>query len=88
MEVHEDVAVLGATEDGSHVVVDLYGSPANLCGTARFVIADPAGRRAAVDTLARWERDATPLMLVAGQGRVSLQDPSAMFAAQLLPRRP
>jgi len=88
IELLQDVLVLSVVVDGTTVVVDVYGSPANVCGTVRIDLPDPARRWAAVDQLTRWERDDTPLTLIVRATTVVLQDDHAAFGPQLAPSLP
>lgn len=85
IEVLQDVLVLGVAVDGTTVVVDVCGSPANVCGTVRIELPDPARRGAAVVQLARWRRRDTPLTLIVHDTAVVLQDDHAAFGPQLAP---
>jgi hypothetical protein len=83
IDVLQDVLVLDAAVDGRAVVIDVYGSPANVCGTVRIELPDPADRWAAVTQLARWRRRDTPLTLIVRDAVVVLQDDQAAFGPQL-----
>lgn len=85
INVFQDVAVFDVGSNDAEVVVDLYGSHANICGMVRFRMPDPENQAAAVAVLRNWERESTPLTLVANGGRVSLQHDRAVFAAQTQP---
>lgn len=84
INVFQDVAVFDVAANDTEVLVDLYGSRANICGLVRFRMPDPENQAAAVAILRQWERQSTPLTLVANGGRVALQHESAVFAAQTL----
>jgi hypothetical protein len=81
VEVFQDVMVLRVDAHGPAVLVDIYGSAANLCGSVRLVIADPARRRSALRRLERWCRRGTPLSLVTRGPAVALQNDLALFDA-------
>jgi hypothetical protein len=83
IDVLQDVLVLGVAVDGRAVVVDVYGSPANVCGTVRIELPDPARRWAAVAQLSRWRRRDTPLTLIVRDSAIVLQDDQAAFGPQL-----
>ncbi|HEY8545159.1 MAG TPA: hypothetical protein VIL36_08930 [Acidimicrobiales bacterium] len=85
IEVLQDVLVLGVGVDGSTVLVDVYGSPANACGVMRVTISDTQAREEAVALVERWGRDDTPLTLIVQGTRVALQNDQAVFQAQLAP---
>jgi hypothetical protein len=96
LHILHDVVVFDVVQDGPRVLVDLYGSEANVCGSVRFGLHDPGERASALGLLRRWCRDSTPLTLVmrppasswpdAGTATVTLQNDRAVFGAQLLPR--
>ena len=88
IEVLQDVLVLNVVVDAATVVVDVYGSPANVCGTVRIELPDPARRWAAVGQLARWQRRDTPLTLIVRDSAIVLQDDHAAFGPQLAPSLP
>jgi hypothetical protein len=81
----QDVGVLGVQVDAGQVVVDVYGSSSNTCGTVRFLISDPVDQTSTVARLERWARLNSPLTLVAHGPRVSLQHSHAL-TSQLRPR--
>jgi hypothetical protein len=83
IDVLQDVLVLSVAVDGPTVVVDVYGSPANVCGTVRIELPDPARRWAAVAQLTRWRRCDTPLTLIVHDEAIVLQDDRAAFGPQL-----
>jgi hypothetical protein len=97
LHILHDVVVFDVVQDGPRVLVDLYGSEANVCGSVRFGLPDPDERASAVDLLRRWSQDDVPLTLVmrpppggrpdAGTATVTLQNDRAVFGAQLQPPR-
>jgi hypothetical protein len=100
LQILHDVVVFDVAQDGPVVLVDLYGSEANICGSVRFGLADPDERASVVGLLQTWCEQAVPLTLVvgppsgpsAGWGRgqgatVTLQNDHAVFGAQLEPPR-
>ena len=82
IQVLQDVVVFGVAVEGEAVVVDLYGSPANVCGTVRFDLPD-LERHTAVDLLDHWSQADTALTLIAHGSAVALQNDHAVFAAQI-----
>jgi hypothetical protein len=88
IEVLQDVLVRGVVTHGPTVVIDVYGSPANVCGTVRIELPELARRRAAVAQLHRWCRRDTPLTLIVHDAAVVLQDDHAAFGPQLAPSLP
>ena len=88
IELLQDVLVRGAVAHGATVVIDVYGSPANVCGTVRIELPDPARRRTAVAQLRQWSRRDTPLTLIVHDAAVVLQDDHAAFGPQLTPSLP
>lgn len=72
-EVLHGLLVLGACAEGEVVLVDVYGSSQNVCGTVRFTLKDARERRQAAATLRAWACDATPLTLVRASSSVALQ---------------
>jgi len=76
-EVLHDVVVLGASAKGDVVLVDVYGSHENLCGTVRFAFRDARERRRVAGLLERWARDATPLTLERTSSSVALRAPGS-----------
>ena len=88
IDVLQDVLVLDVAVDATAVVVDVYGSPANVCGTVRIVLPDPARRWAAVAQLTRWQHRDTPLTLIVRDAAIVLQDDRAAYGSQLTPSLP
>ncbi|HEV7722600.1 MAG TPA: hypothetical protein VGO60_15010 [Iamia sp.] len=88
IDVLQDVLVLSVVVDGTSVVVDVYGSPANVCGTVRIELPDAGRRWAAVSQLTRWRRRDTPLTLIVRDSAIVLQDDRAAFGPQLAPSLP
>ena len=83
VEVLTDVVVLGTTVDGADVLVDLYGSAANICGSVRFTFADAAQHREMTTLLTGWALSARPLTFVRRGASVSLQDDHQLYGDQL-----
>lgn len=81
--VLQDVLVLGVEIDGDDVLVDLYGSDENVCGSVRFTFASPAERVRHIAVLRRWASEAVPLMLVEAGSTISLQNDRARWAHEL-----
>ena len=82
IQVLQDVVVFGVAVEGEAVLVDVYGSPANVCGTVRFELPDP-DLHIALDLLEHWSRSVTALTLIAHGSGVALQNDHAVFAAQI-----
>lgn len=82
-EVLMGVGVLGVTEDDVTLLVDLFGSELNVCGTVRLSIADDDRRAVARAQIQRWSREDTPLSLVTKDDTVRLVDEAAAFEAVL-----
>lgn len=82
IQVLQDVVVFGVAVDGEAVLVDVYGSPANVCGTVRFDLPD-VERHTALDLLEHWSRADTAVTLVAHGSGVALQNDHAVFGAQI-----
>jgi hypothetical protein len=72
-EVLHELIVLGASVRGAVVLVDVYGSPANVCGTVRFTFRDAQERQHVSALLDDWSRAATPLTFVRTSSSVALQ---------------
>lgn len=80
--VLQDLAVFDFEVNGTQVLVDLYGGPANTCGVARFTLQDPAHRRQALVDLEHWRLAGTPLTLVESDDRLSLLRPQSVFTSE------
>lgn len=83
VEVLTDVVVLGTTVEGDDVLVDLYGSAANICGSVRFTFSDPVEHRDMAALLEAWASSGKPLTFVRRGASVSLQDDKQLFGDQL-----
>jgi hypothetical protein len=83
IDIHQGIRVLGATVDGQDVVVDLYGGDLNVCGIARFALAEPCEQARAVAQVQRWARLDTLLTLVVHGMVVRLQDDMTVFATSV-----
>jgi cyanophycinase-like exopeptidase len=88
IDVLQDVLVLGVAIDDDAVVVDVYGSAVNVCGTVRIELPDRERRSAALRQLARWRRRDTPLTLIVRDSAIVLQDDHAAFGPQLTSSQP
>lgn len=85
LEILHDVVVFDVAVDQSTLLVDLYGSTANVCGNVRFLLPDQERRESARGLLEQWCRQSTPLTLIARGSAVALQNDHAIFGAQLEP---
>lgn len=68
----QDLLVLAAGESGADVLVSVYGSRDNVCGTVRFTFGDPAARDRSLRVLRRWAADDAPVALFACGDELSL----------------
>lgn len=85
-DVIQDLAVFAATVDDADdgaVLVDVYGSEHNVCGSVRLVLPDPGRRGDALRLLEQWRRQQTPLTLVIRGAMVSLQNDHSLFRTAL-----
>jgi hypothetical protein len=71
-DVVQDLCVLDAHEDGEDLVVSLYGSKRNVCGTVRFRLTDARARRRSLQLVTRWANRNHPVTLVRTDGSMSL----------------
>lgn len=85
VEVLTGVVVLGTTVEGDDVLVDLYGSTSNICGSVRFTFSDAAQHRDMATLLNGWASSGKALTFVRRGGSVSLQDDRTLFGDQLEP---
>ena len=76
------VLVLGAESDGGDVLVDVYGSTSNVCGSIRFT---SAGTAEMLARLQAWAEAETPLTYVRRGRSVTLQDDASLYGGQLEP---
>ena len=76
------VLVLGAESDGGDVLVDVYGSHHNVCGSIRFT---SAGQAEMLARLRSWAEAQTPLTYVRRGRAVTLQDDGSLYGGQLEP---
>ena len=81
-EIHIGVLVLGAERDGGDVLVDVYGSSSNVCGSIRFTSAGTAEMLAQLEA---WAAAETPLTYVRRGKAVTLQDDGSLYGGQLEP---
>jgi hypothetical protein len=79
IKILQDIAVLGVTVEDTNVIVDIYGGPDNICGTARLTIPD-AQRQDALEQLEGWRRSRTPVTLIVNGPEVRFHDERATFA--------
>ena len=85
VEVLTDVVVLSTTVEGDDVLVDVYGSASNICGSVRFTF-DDAGKHAEMSALLTgWALSGKPLTFVRRGSSVSLQDDQQLYGDQLEP---
>jgi hypothetical protein len=85
VEVLTDVVVLGTTVEGTDVLVDVYGSASNICGSVRFTFTDPTKHSEMTALLTGWALSGTPLTFVRRGTAVSLQDDQQLHVDQLKP---
>ena len=71
-DVVQDLSILEAHEDGEDLVVSLYGSRRNVCGTVRFRLRDVKARRRSLALVKRWSKRDLPVTLVRTDGAMSL----------------
>ena len=83
VEVLQGVVVHAVTVEGDDVLVDIYGSGSNICGSVRFTFADARKRRSMAGLLRRWAADATPLTFIQTGTSIALQNDSAVYGEQL-----
>lgn len=83
LEVLQGVIVHGVAVDGADLLVDIYGSASNVCGSVRFTFAEPRKRRAMAGLLRRWARDATPVTFIRTAGSIALQNDRAVYGNRL-----
>ena len=76
-ETLHDVIVLWVGAAGDVILVDVYGSDVNLCGTVRFTFRGARERRRVTRLIERWARDATPLTFVRTSSSVALRAPGS-----------
>ena len=78
LEVLQDVLVLDVVVEGADVMVDIYGSRSNVCGSIRFTFPLRSERAGQVRLLRRWGRDQTPLTFVSHGSTVALTNDAAL----------
>jgi hypothetical protein len=81
-EILIGVLVLGAEADAGDVLVDVYGSSSNVCGSIRFT---SAGQAEMLARLQAWAGAETPLTYVRRGRSVTLQDDASLYGGQLEP---
>lgn len=79
IEVIQGIGVLGVTEDGEDLHVDIFGGDENVCGVVRFTFADGAKRAAMRRILDRWREHDTALVFVSTGSTISLLNDRALF---------
>ncbi len=80
VDMLQDVLVFDVAVDGANVVVDIYGSRSNVCGSIRFRFEERVERAGQVRLLRRWQRDQTPLTFVSHGSTVVLTHDAALVA--------
>lgn len=68
----QDLLVLSASELGDDVMVSVYGSRDNVCGTVRFTFADAGDRARSLLVLRRWGARDTVVSLLSHGDEMSL----------------
>lgn len=81
-EILMGVLVLGAESADGDVLVDVYGSPNNVCGSIRFT---SAGEAEMLTRLRAWAEAQTPLTYVRHGSTVTLQDDASLYGGHLEP---
>lgn len=81
-EILMGVLVLGAESADGDVLVDVYGSSSNVCGSIRFT---GAGEPGTLARLRAWAESQTPLTYVRHGSSVTLQDDASLFGGHLEP---
>ena len=81
-EILTGVLVLGAESADGDVLVDVYGSTSNVCGSIRFT---SAGQAEMLARLQAWAEAQTPLTYVRHGGSVTLQDDASLYGGRLEP---
>jgi hypothetical protein len=84
VEVLTGVLALGAVTEGDDVLVDLYGSSSNICGSVRFPIGDAARREQTTQRIEQWAAAQTPLTFVRRGREITLQDDAKLYGEQLV----
>lgn len=72
--VTHDLRVLGATPDGSDLVIDLYGGPSNACGSVRFTFDSQAALLNRWLQVQTWAAVNRPMALIEDDGQIVLMD--------------
>lgn len=85
LEVLQGVLVHGVAVAGADLLVDIYGSESNVCGSVRFTFAEVRKRRAMAALLQRWARESTPVTFIRTGSSVALQNDRAVYGSQLEP---
>jgi len=83
LEVLQGVLVHGVAVEGTDLLVDIYGSESNVCGSVRFTFAEARRRRAMADLLRRWARESTPVTFIRTGTSIALQNDRAVYGNQL-----
>jgi hypothetical protein len=84
VEILRNVLALGAVVEAGAVLVDVYGSTANVCGSIRFA-ADETQQQQIAGRIEEWAQAGTPLTYVRRGTSVSLQDDTVLYGGQLQP---
>lgn len=79
----DGVRLLGVTVEGSDVLVDVYGSEDNACGSVRYHFPDRRQRRSSVNVLRRWAAEDTTVTMVTNGSTVTLLDERALLERAL-----
>lgn len=83
IDVLQGVVVHGVTVEGDDLLVDIYGSTANICGSVRFTFPDARKRRSMTSLLQRWAKDGTAVTFIQTGTTIALQNDRALYGDQL-----
>lgn len=83
IDVLQGVLVHSVTVTGDDLLVDIYGSAQNICGSVRFTFPATRRRRAMTGLLQRWAREGTPVTFVQSGSTIALQNDKALYGDQL-----
>jgi hypothetical protein len=86
LEVLQGVLVHGVVARGRELLVDVYGSTSNLCGSVRFVCSDRREQRRNARVLRRWAAEGLPLTLIRSARGIALQNDVAALPRGLAAR--
>lgn len=70
--VTPDLRVLDACQDGTDLLVDVYGGPTNACGSVHLSYRDVSSVRAALLVVRRWRDRGQPVALVIDETKTVL----------------